>query len=104
MPIWRDGGFGMGTDSVLADLKSLAILLLLIVLAILFVLSLAATVGMVSLTPSGVALEVAPVLALAFGILAFAFGSLFFGLLYWQVRFLRGRGAEPRLFGPSKNR
>jgi len=86
----------MRTIDALGDLKSLLILFGLFLLAVLFVLSLIATVGMISFTFSGRALEVAPVLALVYGILALSFGAMFVGLLYHQVRFLRGKGPEPR--------
>lgn len=86
----------MRTIDYLGDLKSLLILFGLFLLAVLFVLSLIAAVGMISFTLSGRALEVAPVLALVYGILAIFFGLGFAGLLYHQVRFLRGKGPEPR--------
>ena len=85
----------MRTGGPVGDLKSLLILFGLILLAVLFVLSLIAAVGMISFTLSGRALYVAPLLALIYGILAFAFGGLFVGLLYHLVRFLRGKGPEP---------
>ncbi len=86
----------MRSGAVLGDLKSLLILFGLVLLAVLFVLSLVATVGMISFTLSGQAVEVAPVLAFVYGMLAFIFGAMFVGLLYHQVRFLRGKGPEPR--------
>ncbi|HYR81262.1 MAG TPA: hypothetical protein VEN80_03065 [Thermoplasmata archaeon] len=86
----------MRSGAVLGDLKSLLILFGLVLLAVLFVLSLVATIGMISFTLSGQAVEVAPVLAFVYGMLAFIFGAMFVGLLYHQVRFLRGKGPEPR--------
>jgi len=86
----------MRSGAVLGDLKSLLILFGLVLLAVLFVLSLVATVGMISFTLSGQAVEVAPVLAFVYGMLAFIFGAMFVGLFYHQVRFLRGKGPEPR--------
>jgi len=86
----------MRSGAVLRDLKSLLILFGLVLLAVLFVLSLVATIGMISFTLSGQAVEVAPVLAFVYGMLAFIFGAMFVGLLYHQVRFLRGKGPEPR--------
>jgi len=86
----------MRSGAVLGDLKSLLILFGLVLLAVLFVLSLVATVGMISFTLSGQAVEVAPVLAFVYGMLAFIFGAMFVGLLHHQVRFLRGKGPEPR--------
>ncbi|HEX9340270.1 MAG TPA: hypothetical protein VF992_03750 [Thermoplasmata archaeon] len=85
----------MRTGDLLGDFKSLLILFGLFVLAALSVLSLIAAIGMISFMLSGTALEVAPILALVYGILAFVFGGLFVGLLYHQVRFLRGKGPEP---------
>jgi len=51
---------------------------------------------MISFTFSGQHLEVAPLLAFVFGMLAFVFGAMFVGLLYQEVRFLRGKGPEPK--------
>ncbi len=86
----------MRTVDTLGDLKSLLILFGLFLLAVLFVLSLIAAVGMISFTLSGRVLEVAPMLALVYGLLALFFGAIFVGLLYHLVRFLRGKGPEPR--------
>ena len=86
----------MRSSAVLGDLKSILILFGILLFAVLFVLSLIGAVGMISFTLSRQHLEVAPVLAFAFGMLALAFGGLFVGLLYHQVRFLRGKGPEPK--------
>ena len=86
----------MGSTEVLGDLKSLLIFLGITLLAVLFVLSLIAAVGMISFMLSGQFLEVAPILAIVYGMLAFVFGLMFFGLLYQQVQFLRGKGPEPK--------
>ena len=86
----------MRSSAVLGDLKSLVILFGLVILAVLFVGSLAAAVGMISFMLSGQALEVAPAFAFVYGMLAFIFGAMFVGLLYQQVRFLRGKGPEPK--------
>jgi len=86
----------MRNSAVFGDLKSLVILVGLVILAVLFIGSLAAAVGMISFTLSGQALEVAPALAFVYGMLAFIFGAMFVGLLYQQVRFLRGKGPEPK--------
>ena len=96
LPRRDDRSFGLRTIDALGDLKSLLILFGLVLLAVLFVLSLAATVGMISFTLSGQALEIAPALAFGYGFLALIFGVMFVGLLYRQVQFLRGKGPEPR--------
>ncbi len=86
----------MVSAEVLGDIKSLVIFFGIIILAGLFMLSLIATVGMISFMLSGQFLEVAPILAIVYGMLAFVFGLMFFGLLYQQVQFLRGKGPEPK--------
>ena len=94
----------MRSSAVFGDLKSLLILFGILLFAVLFVSSLIAAVGMISLTFSGQHLEVAPLLAFVFGMLAFVFGAMFVGLLYQEVRFLRGKGPEPKgRFGSATN-
>ena len=96
LPIQVDRRSDMRSSAVLGDLKSLLILFGILLFAVLFVSSLIAAVGMISLTFSGQHLEVAPLLAFVFGMLAFVFGAMFVGLLYQEVRFLRGKGPEPK--------
>ncbi len=86
----------MRNSVVVGDIKSLLVLFGLVFLAVLSGLCLIAAVGMTSSTLSGQFIEVAPSLALVYGMLAFIFGALFVGLLYHQVRFLRGQGPEPK--------
>ena len=90
----------MRGTAIFADLKSLLSLFGLLVLAVLTFLSLVAAVGMIFILLDGAdapAREVAPALAVVYGMFAVVFGGMFVGLLWSQVRMLRsGKSTEIR--------